>query len=90
MAYLNLQESWAIIKASGDNGSESYPIYDEQPADIHMFVVNNRCYGSHAEAAKICRELAAKSPGNRYYVVEFISGYMAPVTTIQEGLCDQE
>jgi hypothetical protein len=73
--------TYYVVKAAGDNDG----LYEDQPGkDVHYFVANNRSYGSFSEAKKVARELAAKTPENRYYVVRAKYGVMTQAPKIQE------
>lgn len=76
MSHLASWKGWYVIKAAGDNGIG-------QDEKVHLFVVENRAFPSKAAAVKVARKLAQETPGNRYYVVEDVVGYMAPVAPLK-------
>jgi len=55
-----------VIKVAGENFG-----------DKDFFVATNREYLTQTDAEKVASELALKTPGNRYYVVAAVRGFMA-------------
>lgn len=62
-----------IVKVAGGNWSD----------DKDFFVATNRGYNNLVEAENVARDLAMKTPGNRYYVVQEVVGYMSHVPRLE-------
>ena len=73
--FLSPTPSYYIVKVAGDYGSK----------DKSYFVATNRNYPSRSEAERIAKELSLKTPGNRYYVVQQVSGFLThePATDVK-------
>jgi hypothetical protein len=83
---------YRIIKSCGDNGSKSNParhathdpvtggygIQTGEDAPLHNFLVEPHVtYFSREAAEKRAKQLSKETPGNRYYVVEAVSGFIS-------------
>jgi hypothetical protein len=62
-----------IVKVAGENGSD----------DVDCFVAHNTWYFDQDDANKAAEELALKTPGNRYYVVLAMKGYLASAPVLE-------
>ncbi len=76
---LNTNKRYMVIKAAGDS---VYGKFDSEGLlafgpDVSLFVYKNGLYLSEAEARMAAAKAARAMPGNRYYVVQTIGGYMA-------------
>lgn len=68
MSQLESHICYFILKCAGDNtGGEK----------VDMFVATNHAYFDCNRACEVAHQLAMETPGNRYYVVKSICGYMS-------------
>lgn len=86
MSNLAKQANFFIVKVAGENAG-TYITADAskcQRDDRDFFVATNKDYPTRESALKVARELAAKTPDNRYYVVKSVSGVMTTAPQIDE------
>lgn len=84
---LETKQSFYVIKCAGDNNGDvvfpdSTGLYTNGPK-VSSFVYRNGFYETEHQAREAAERAAREMPGNRYYVVRTVGGYMMPETKIE-------
>lgn len=85
MPNLQKRSYYYVIKAAGDNDGHTI-VTQRQTGATDFFVATNRGYNFKTEALKVADELAKKTPGNRYYVVKVIGGFLYHEPKVDSGV----